>query len=101
MEKSKCIEFLQNKIKPNRLFFFDVFDQERKEFYGKLSIDKFWIRRKCPSLFPESPFASAKGKIINSSDKTELEIKIIGWNWFVIFWLLAMTLVFAFILSDI
>lgn len=101
MEKSKFIEFLQNKIKPNRLFFFDVFDQELKEFYGKLSMDKFWLRRKSPSLFPESPFASAKGKIINSSNKTEIEIKIIGWNWFLIFWLLAMSLVFALALSDI
>ncbi|AXP81748.1 hypothetical protein CJ739_2676 [Mariniflexile rhizosphaerae] len=100
-EKSKFIEFLQQKTKPNRLFFFDIFDQEQKEFYGKLSMEKFWLRKKSQSLFPESPFASAEGKIKSSSNKTELEIKLIGWNWFVLFWLLGMSLVFALALNDI
>ena len=100
-EKSKFIEFLQQKTKPNRLFFFDIFDQEQKEFYGKLSMEKFWLRKKSQSLFPESPFASAEGKIKSSSNKTELEIKLIGWNWFVIFWLLGMSLVFGLALNDI
>lgn len=100
-EKSKFIEFLQQKTKPNRLFFFDIFDQEQKEFYGKLNMEKFWLRKKSQSLFTESPFASAEGKIKSSSNKTELEIKLIGWNWFVLFWLLGMSLVFALALNDI
>ncbi len=101
MEKSKFIEFLQQKVKPNRLFFFDIFDKEQKEFYGEFSAEKFWLRKKSQSLFPESPFASAEGIINDSSTETELEIKIIGWNWFVIFWFVCMTLVFGLNLNDI
>ena len=101
MEKAEFIKFLELKVKPNRLFFFDIFDSEQKEFYGKLSLEKFWLRKKSQSLFPESPFASAEGKIKSSSDKSELEVKIIGWNWFVIFWLLGMTLIFGLSLNDI
>lgn len=101
MDKSKFIEFLQKKVKPNSLFFFDIFDSESKDFYGYVNNEKFWLRNKSQSLFPESPFASAKGKINNSFTKTELEIKIIGWNWFIIFWLLAISLVFGLNLNDI
>jgi len=101
MEKTEFIKFLEQKVKPNRLFFFDIFDSEQKEFYGKINSEKFWLRKKSQSLFPESPFASAEGKIKSSYDKTELEVKIIGWNWFVLFWLTGMTLVFGLSLNDI
>lgn len=101
MEKSDFIKFLQQKIKPNRLFFFDIFDQEQIEFYGNLNSESFWLRKKSQSLFPESPFASAEGKINISSTSTELEIKLIGWNWFVVIWFFGMTLVFGLTLNDI
>lgn len=101
MEKSEFINFLELKVKPNRLFFFDIFVGEQREFYGKIILEKFWLRKKSQSLFPESPFASAEGKIKSSCDKTMVEVKIIGWNWFVIFWLLGVTLVFALLLNEI
>ena len=38
MEKTEFIKFLEQKVKPNRLFFFDIFDSEQKEFYGKINV---------------------------------------------------------------
>ena len=101
MEKSEFTKVLQSKLKPNRFFLFDILDGEKKEFYGKLGLDKFWIRKKSQKIFPESPFASARGKIKKTSNKTELEMIIIGWNWFVIFWLSGITLILGLTLNDI
>ena len=100
-EKFEFIKFLEQKTKPNRLFFFDMFDSEQIVFYGTVSSENFWLRKKNKSLFPESPFANAEGIIKSSSNQTELEVKIIGWNWFSNLWLAVMTLVFGLTLSDI
>ena len=99
MEKSEFIKFLELKVKPNRLFFFDIFDSDQKEFYGNVNNEKFWLR-KSDRFFPKSPFASAEGIIKSSSDKTELEIKLIGWNWFILLWFLVMTLIFGLGFND-
>ncbi len=99
MDKSEFIKFLEPKVKPNRLFFFDIFDNEQKEFYGNVNNEKFWLR-KSDRFFPKSPFARAEGIIKSSSDKTELEIKLIGWNWFILLWFLFMTLIFGLGFND-
>ncbi|WP_179019147.1 hypothetical protein [Winogradskyella forsetii] len=99
MDKSEFIKFLETKVKPNRIFFFDIFDNEQKEFYGNVNNEKFWLR-KSDRFFPKSPFASAEGIIKSSSNKTELDIKLIGWNWFILFWFLFMTLIFGLGFND-
>ncbi|WP_405604136.1 hypothetical protein [Polaribacter sp. Asnod1-A03] len=96
IEKSEFIKCLKQKVKPNGLIFLDVLDNDRKEFYGNVNSEKFWLR-KSRQLFSESTFASACGVMKDSKNKTSLKIKIIGWNWFIIVW----TLVMSFVLWNI
>ena len=100
MEKSKFIEFLQKKIKPNSLFFFDIFDIKQKEFYGNVNEEFFWLRVGAKSIRGGS-FANAHGKMKSYSNKTELNIKITGWNWFILLWFLGISLIFGLVLNDI
>ena len=100
MEKSEFTQSLEQKVKPNRLFFFDVFDSEQKEFYGNVNKDNFWLRVGAKSITGGS-FASANGKMKNYSDKTELNINIIGWNWFILLWFFCISLIFALVLNDV
>ena len=100
MEKSEFINFLESKVKPNRLFFFDIFDVKQKEYYGTVNKEDFWLRIGTKSITGGS-FANADGKMKSHLDKTELNIKIIGWNWFIILWFLVMSLIFGLALNDI
>ena len=98
IEKSEFIKFLESKVKPNRLIFLDFLDSEQKEFYGTISENDFWIR-KADRFNPKSGFASASGIIKTESNKTILEIKIKGWNWFILLWLAFLTLMIGLILK--
>lgn len=98
-KKSEFIEFLEMKVKPNNLFFFDIFDSN-KEFYGKVNESDFWLRK--PSgFYSKFHFASASGIIDESTDGTQLKIKIIGWNWFVLLMLFVITLIVGLSVKDI
>ena len=99
IKKSEFSEFLEQKVKPNRLFFFDIFDSEQKEFYGNVNQENFWLRIGAKSISGGS-FASAQGKIKSYSDKTELDIKITGWNWFILLWFLSISLIFGLVFND-
>ncbi len=99
MEKSKFIESLKLKVKPNSLFFFDIFDSEQKEFYGKVSENDFWLR-KADRLIPRSPFARAYGKTTDKKGKTEINIRIIGWHWFIILWFIGLTSFLSLIIVE-
>jgi uncharacterized RDD family membrane protein YckC len=46
----------------------------------------------------KSPFAKATGVIKSESDMTLLEIKIKGWNWFILLWLGLISLMLGLIL---
>ena len=100
MEKTEFVNFLESKVKPNKLFFFDIFDGEQKEYYGTVNKDDFWLRIGAKSI-TEGSFASANGKMKSHLDKTELSIKIIGWNWFILLWFLVMSLIICLALNDI
>ena len=56
-------------------FFFDIFDVHPKKYYGFITHDQFEIR---PGF--NHSFAKAKGKI--SPNKSEINLEIIGYNWF-------------------
>jgi hypothetical protein len=99
MEKSEFIKALELKVKPNRLFFFDVFDSEQKEFYGNVNKENFWLRIGTKSITGGS-FASVNGQMKSSSDETELNIKITGWNWFILLWFLGISLIFGLAFYD-
>ncbi|WP_299365914.1 hypothetical protein [Winogradskyella sp.] len=98
--KSDFIKMLETKVKPNRLFFFDIFDSEQKEFYGIVNENDFWLR-KSDRLIPNCPWASATGIMKTESNKTTIELKIKGWNWFIILWICFMTIIFGLALSDV
>lgn len=99
IEKSDFIKYLSQKVKPNGLIFLDVLDNDKKEFYGNVSSERFWLRESSKG-FSKSPFASARGIIKDSENKTSLDIKIIGWNWFILFWLLCTSFIFGNILIE-
>ncbi|WP_046758409.1 hypothetical protein [Kordia jejudonensis] len=99
MEKSEFTQLLEQKVKPNRLFFFDIFDSQQKEFYGNVNKDSFWLRLGSKSITGGS-FASANGKIKYCPKKTEMNISIIGWNWFILLWFLGISLIFGLVFID-
>ena len=81
-EKVDFINNLKNDIKPDQLFFFDFFDNQPNKYYGTISDSEFKIR---PCY--EYSFAQAHGIIKNNG--SEIEVKIIGYNWFSILYMFA------------
>ncbi|WP_373060068.1 hypothetical protein [Zunongwangia sp. H14] len=100
-ERIEFIKFMEEDIKPDQLIFFDIFDGNEKKYYGNIDQNGFKLRRNTRSLFPESQFTRAIGKISGGNNYTELDISIIGWNWFVIIFLIFMGLIFGLSLNDI
>jgi hypothetical protein len=98
MEKSEFIKFLELKVRPNRLFFFDLLDSEQKEFYGTINENNFWLR-KADRFIPKCPWANATGLITGESNKTVLKLKIKGWNWFILVWLVLLTMMIGLIVN--
>ena len=99
LDYSKFLEFLQKKVKPNRIFILDVFGNGQKAFYGNVNSKKFLLRIN-GQISPRAPFAIAKGRITSNSEKTELEVILIGWNWFVLLCFLIISIIFGFGLND-
>ena len=99
--KTEFISFMEKDMKPDQLFFFDIFDVNQKKYYGKIDHNGFKLRRSNGSLFPESQFTKVVGKISGGENNTELDISLIGWNWFIVLFMLVMGLIFGLALNDI
>lgn len=97
--KPDFIKKLESKVKPNRLFFFDIFDNEQKEFYGTINENEFWLR-KADRFIPNCPWASANGIMKADSNGTKLELEIKGWNWFILLWFGILTIIVGLALTN-
>lgn len=95
--KFEFIKYLEKSINPQQLFFFDMFETNQKRYYGKIDEREFRLRQ---SFFSNN-HSRAIGKISGDNYETELDITIIGWNWFIIFFILGMGLIFGLALNDI
>ena len=62
MDRSDFTKMLETKVNPNRLFLFDILDNEQKEFYGSINENNFWLR-KADRFIPKNPFTSAFGVV--------------------------------------
>ena len=98
--KEEFIKLMERKVKPKRLFFLDIFDSNQKKFYGNINGTEFSIRRS-HGFIPYSLFSRAHGKIYEIKKKTELEISLFGWNWFILLWGFWMIGIFGLALNDI
>ncbi|WP_417874000.1 hypothetical protein [Xanthomarina gelatinilytica] len=97
-EKSKFIESLKPKVKPNIPFLFDIFDNDQKEFYGTVNENDFWLRK--ADRLPKSPYARAFGKVKDTFGKTEINIKIITLNWLVLLYFLVLILFVVLVVME-
>ena len=98
--REEFIKLMEKKIKPNRLIFFDIFDSNQKKFYGTINESEFKLRRS-QGFIPNGAFSRVHGKIYETQNKTELEISLLGWNWFILLWAFWMLMIFGFALNDI
>ena len=80
-EKANFINEFKKDIKPDRIIFLDFFDNNPNKYYGNISDSEFKIR---PGY--EYSFAQARGIIKN--DTSEIIIRILGYNWFSILYLI-------------
>ena len=98
--RKKFIDLMEMKIKPKRLIFFDIFDSNQKEFYGTINNTEFKIRRS-QGFMTNGAFSRVHGKIYETHKNTELEISLLGWNWFILLWGFWMLMIFGFGFYDI
>ena len=98
--REEFVNLMEKKIKPKRLIFFDIFDSKQKKFYGTIDNTEFKIRRS-QGFIPNGAYPRAHGKIYETQNKTELEIELLGWNWFILFWWFWMLMIFGFGFYDI
>ena len=100
VNNEEFIELIKKDIKPEQSIFLDIFDNDKKKFYGKINGNEFKIRL-CEGVFRKTGFASAHGKILGTNKKTELEISLLGWNWFISLWSFGMLIFIGFLIYDI
>lgn len=98
MEKSKFIELLNQKVKPNDIFFLDILDSDQKEFYGLVNENDFWLRK--AERLSKNPYTRAFGTVKNTLGKTEINIKITTSHWVIILYFIALTSFVVLVISE-
>lgn len=100
IEKTEFVEHIGEDIKPNQLFLFDMFDTNQKKYYGNIDQNGFMLRSSRRSS-SKSSFSRAFGTINRERDKVNLDVFIVGWNWFILIFMVIMFLILGLAINDL